>query len=195
MAAISPGKAASGKATPALVALADAIACNLACLSWLARFACRVQRVAVMTDGHRVIIFGFLPQNFQEAVAYAQRGRGEHTDATHGWASLSPVERQVVELASQGFLQRAAHRAGIVLEEVAEDRERSVLARFRGDLYRCLTRRGDALFELADAVLCRPERVHMLAELSQEPQCRRGHGAGHGGRVGAGAAADHRTGS
>jgi hypothetical protein len=54
---------------------------------------------------------------------------------------------------------------------------RSVLEGFRGDLYRCLTRRADALFELADAVLCRPERVHMLAELSLEPECHRGHGA------------------
>ena len=26
-------------------------------------------------------------------------------------------------------------------------------------------------------MLCRPERVHMLAELSLEPECRRGHGA------------------
>src|SRR5438067_8007662 len=50
-------------------------------------------------------------------------------------------------------------------------------ARFRGELYRCFARRGDALFELCDAVLCRPERVHMLAELSLEPECRRGHGA------------------
>jgi predicted ATPase/DNA-binding CsgD family transcriptional regulator len=41
--------------------------------------------------------------SLQEAVAYAQRGRGEHADATHGWASLSPVERQVVGLASQGM--------------------------------------------------------------------------------------------
>jgi predicted ATPase/DNA-binding CsgD family transcriptional regulator len=41
--------------------------------------------------------------SLQEAVAYAQRGRGEHADATHGWASLSPVERQVVGLASQGL--------------------------------------------------------------------------------------------
>jgi predicted ATPase/DNA-binding CsgD family transcriptional regulator len=41
--------------------------------------------------------------SLQEAVAYAQRGRGEHAGATHGWASLSPVERQVVELASQGL--------------------------------------------------------------------------------------------
>jgi DNA-binding NarL/FixJ family response regulator len=39
----------------------------------------------------------------QEAVAYAQRGRGQHADATHGWASLSRVERRVVELASQGL--------------------------------------------------------------------------------------------
>jgi predicted ATPase/DNA-binding CsgD family transcriptional regulator len=40
--------------------------------------------------------------SLDEAVAYARRGRGEHASATHGWASLSPVERQVVELASQG---------------------------------------------------------------------------------------------
>jgi predicted ATPase/DNA-binding NarL/FixJ family response regulator len=39
----------------------------------------------------------------EEAVAYARRGRGEHAGATHGWASLSPVERQVAELASQGL--------------------------------------------------------------------------------------------
>ena len=39
----------------------------------------------------------------EDAVAYAQGGRGEHPSATHGWASLSSVERQVVELASQGL--------------------------------------------------------------------------------------------
>ena len=41
--------------------------------------------------------------SLEEAVAYAQRGRGERAGATHGWASLSPVERQVVELASRGL--------------------------------------------------------------------------------------------
>ena len=51
------------------------------------------------------------------------------------------------------------------------------LAAFRGEVYRCLGRRPDALFELADAVLCKTDRVHMLAELSLEPECRRGHGA------------------
>jgi len=54
---------------------------------------------------------------------------------------------------------------------------RGLLAAFRGEVYRCLGRRRDALFEACDAVLCRPERVHMLAELSLEPECRRGHGA------------------
>jgi hypothetical protein len=48
-----------------------------------------------------------------------------------------------------------------------------MLAAFRGEVYRCLARRRDALFELADAVLCRPGRVDMLAELSLEPECRR----------------------
>ena len=40
--------------------------------------------------------------SLEEAVAYAQRGRGQHASATYGWASLSPVERQVADLASQG---------------------------------------------------------------------------------------------
>jgi DDE superfamily endonuclease len=58
-----------------------------------------------------------------------------------------------------------------------QEQARGMLAAFRGEVYRCLGRRRDALFELADAVLCRPGRVHMLAELSLEPECRRGHGA------------------
>jgi len=57
------------------------------------------------------------------------------------------------------------------------DQAAGLLEAFRGELYRCLGKRRDALFELADAVLCRPGRVHMLAELSLEPECRRGHGA------------------
>lgn len=39
----------------------------------------------------------------RQAVAYAQRGRGRHASATHGWASLTPAERQVADLASQGL--------------------------------------------------------------------------------------------
>jgi len=51
-----------------------------------------------------------------------------------------------------------------------------LLAGFRRDLYCSLGLRRDALFEACDALACRPERVHMLAELCLEAECRRGHG-------------------
>jgi DDE superfamily endonuclease len=53
-----------------------------------------------------------------------------------------------------------------------------VLAGFRGEFYRCLTRRGDALFCLADAVLCGP-RVTDLARVSLVAEFGRGHGAAY----------------
>src|SRR5581483_10170351 len=37
-----------------------------------------------------------------EAVAYAQRGRGERRRPKHGWESLTPTERQVVDLVAAG---------------------------------------------------------------------------------------------
>ena len=52
-----------------------------------------------------------------------------------------------------------------------------VLAGFRRELYWSLTRRADALFGLADAVLCGPGRVTDLARLSLVPEFGRGHGA------------------
>jgi DDE superfamily endonuclease len=56
------------------------------------------------------------------------------------------------------------------------DRGTGLLAGFRDELYCSLGLRRDALFEACDALACRPERVHMLAELCLEPECRRGHG-------------------
>ncbi|MFC9948971.1 transposase, partial [Streptomyces pratensis] len=50
------------------------------------------------------------------------------------------------------------------------------LSRFRGEFYSCLTRRADALFELADAVLCADGPVRSLVELSLVGEHRRGHG-------------------
>jgi hypothetical protein len=52
-----------------------------------------------------------------------------------------------------------------------------LLAEFRDGLYRCLTRRADALFCLGDAVLCAGTRVTDLARLSLVPEFGRGHGA------------------
>lgn len=53
------------------------------------------------------------------------------------------------------------------------------LSGFRERVYECLTSRADALFELADAVLCAEGPVASLAELSLVPEHRRGHGAGY----------------
>jgi DNA-binding NarL/FixJ family response regulator len=39
----------------------------------------------------------------EEAIAYAQRGRGERKRPTSGWASLTPRERDVVRLVSEGL--------------------------------------------------------------------------------------------
>ena len=75
----------------------------------------------------------------------------------------SMIETRVV-MASQA---RAADR----VEALGE------LSGFREEFYGCLTRRGDALFELTDAVLCAPGPVTSLPELSLAPVHRRGHGA------------------
>jgi DNA-binding CsgD family transcriptional regulator len=37
-----------------------------------------------------------------DAVAYARRGRGERGRPQFGWASLTPTEREIVQLAAQG---------------------------------------------------------------------------------------------
>ena len=51
------------------------------------------------------------------------------------------------------------------------------LGRVRGELYTSLTARGDALFELTDAVLCADGPVTSLVELTLAAEHRRGHGA------------------
>src|SRR3954462_12007039 len=48
---------------------------------------------------------------------------------------------------------------------------------FRGQLYECLGRRADELFELTDALLCADGPVSSLVGLCLAPEHRRGHGA------------------
>jgi hypothetical protein len=52
---------------------------------------------------------------------------------------------------------------------------------FQTDLYACLATRGDALFELCDALLCTDGPVRTLVDLALAPEHRRGHGALYGG--------------
>jgi hypothetical protein len=51
------------------------------------------------------------------------------------------------------------------------------LRAFRESLYECLDARADALFELADAVLCADHAVTSLVQLCLEPEFTRGHGS------------------
>ena len=55
-------------------------------------------------------------------------------------------------------------------DEDGADHAMARLAGFRAGLYRSLGMRRDALFKACDALACRPERVHMLAELCLEPE-------------------------
>ena len=66
---------------------------------------------------------------------------------------------------------------GIFTAAVARYRALERLREFRSRLYDCLTRRADALFELADAVLCADHAVTSLVQLCLEPEFTRGHGA------------------
>jgi DDE superfamily endonuclease len=54
-----------------------------------------------------------------------------------------------------------------------------ILSWFRREFLACLSRRGDALFELCDAVLCADGPVGSLAGLSLVGEHRRGHGAAY----------------
>ena len=62
-------------------------------------------------------------------------------------------------------------------EDAARVEALAGLSRFRREFYGCLTLRADALFELADAVLCGDGPVVSLPELSLQAVHRRGHGA------------------
>jgi DDE superfamily endonuclease len=64
-----------------------------------------------------------------------------------------------------------------VLHEQAAVEALSGLSEFRDGFYGCLDARADALFELADAVICADGPVTSLVELSLVPVFRRGHGA------------------
>ena len=66
---------------------------------------------------------------------------------------------------------------GVFTAAVARWRALERLREFRSRLYGCLDRRADALFELADAVLCADHAVTSLVQVSLEPEFTRGHGA------------------
>lgn len=55
----------------------------------------------------------------------------------------------------------------------------SELSRFRFDFHNSLSARPDAVFEVCEALVSAPNPVHHLAQLSLEPEHRRGHGSAY----------------
>jgi hypothetical protein len=71
--------------------------------------------------------------------------------------------------------QKEDHNQGLQLISVHDTGRAAALGElsgFRERVYECLTSRADALFELADAVLCAEGPVASLAELSLVPEHR-----------------------
>ncbi|MBE1582205.1 transposase [Nonomuraea angiospora] len=67
-----------------------------------------------------------------------------------------------------------------LLSDAAGVESSRVLSRFRNNVYACLRARADALFELADALLCEWGPVHSPVNPTLSPEYRRGHGALYG---------------
>ena len=88
-----------------------------------------------------------------------------------GWQTL-PGTGPVVPSAPAGAPDRS-----VFTSAVARYRALERLRAFRESLYECLDARADALFELADAVLCADHAVTSLVQLCLEPEFTRGHGA------------------
>ncbi|WP_306991991.1 NF041680 family putative transposase [Amycolatopsis thermophila] len=76
-------------------------------------------------------------------------------------------------------LEDRSGAAVISLPDASTRRADGELSRFRRRVYESLNRRADALFELADAVLCADGPVRSVAELSLAGEHRRGYGSGY----------------
>lgn len=63
------------------------------------------------------------------------------------------------------------------METTSTSGQEHSLVEFRAGLHRCLTRWGDALFELGDAMLCAAGPVSSVPSLSLEPEFTRSHGS------------------
>jgi DNA-binding CsgD family transcriptional regulator len=62
----------------------------------------RTARLRDLGHGGQTLLSG-AALSVEEAVAYAQRGRGQRKRPTSGWGSLTPTERDVVRLVSEGL--------------------------------------------------------------------------------------------
>ena len=83
----------------------------------------------------------------EEAIAYAQRGRGERKRPASGWASLTPTERDVVRLVGEGLGNKDVAARLFVSPRTVESHLTHVYTKLglssRVQLAQEATRRGD----------------------------------------------------
>jgi len=102
------GDAGSHREATRLFGAAHAIRQRLGAVRFKVYDAGSVASVAVLRDemGEKDFDAAFAEGaalSTEEAIAYAQRGRGERKRPTSGWASLTPTELDVVRLVSEGL--------------------------------------------------------------------------------------------
>jgi hypothetical protein len=95
-------------------------------------------------------------------------------DARGGWTGYG---LGVIMFVAETFMIATKAVELSVHNDAAPVESLRVLSRFRLDLYGCFTARNDALFDLADALLCTDAPVRSLVGLALAPEHRRGHGA------------------
>jgi hypothetical protein len=101
---------------------------------------------------------------------------------------VTPVDQSdspwLIILLAEGRTSTTKGCLVISVHDAVRDKAFGELRRLRREFYGCLTARADAVFELADAVLCADGPVRSLAELSPVGEHRRGHGSSYAALAG-----------
>ncbi len=109
--AVLAGASASHREATRLLGAAGAIRESMGAVRFKAYDADYQASVAALRDALGDKDFGAAwaegaAMSTEEAIAYARRGRGERKRPTSGWASLTPTERDVVRLVSEGLANK-----------------------------------------------------------------------------------------
>jgi DNA-binding CsgD family transcriptional regulator len=105
------GRAGSHREAARLLGAADAIRQRIGAVRFKIHDADYVRAVASVRDGMGEDDFESAwaegaALSIDEAIAYAQRGRGERKRPMSGWGSLTPAERDIVRLVSEGLANK-----------------------------------------------------------------------------------------
>lgn len=101
--------------------------------------------------------------SFDEAIAYATRERGERKRPSHGWASLTPTERQIVALVREGLTNPQIAERLFIAKGTVRIHLQHVFRKLAADARRTRSSRGTARC-LGDSALEQPSRLTGLVD-------------------------------